>query len=153
MNQTRITILVLWCLLQIPILYYAIPCGQIRRFTLKEGGRDSPFFPWCSEADPLFGSAARRRSILECSPPSPFRACLSIRKHNHSTPTRDIKRHVRALARNHPLGPLGFDPPNIAQRHALPERWKLQGHVSPITTKYLTYRIGLDDGATSVSSR
>ena len=51
------------------------------------------------------------------------KACLLIRKHDHFTPTRTIKRHVRALARNHPegwtlqgqadtgrsfLGPLGF---------------------------------------------
>ena len=27
-----------------------------------------------------------------------------IREHDHFTPTRDIKRHVRALARNHPEG-------------------------------------------------
>jgi len=53
-------------------------------------------------------------------------SCLSIRKHDHFTPTREIKRHVRALARNHPEG------------------WKLQGHVSPATTNYRTYRIGLD---------
>jgi len=59
-------------------------------------------------------------------------ACLLIRKHDHFTPTREIKRHVRAIARNHPEG------------------WKLQGHVSPTTTNYLTYRIGLDDGATNL---
>ena len=28
------------------------------------------------------------------------KACLSIRKHDHVTPTREIRRHVRALARN-----------------------------------------------------
>jgi len=50
-------------------------------------------------------------------------ACLLIRKHDHFTPTREIRRHVRALARNHPEG------------------WKLQGHVSPATTNYLIYRI------------
>ena len=43
-------------------------------------------------------------------------ACLLIRKHDHFTPTREIKRHVRALARNHPEG------------------WNLQRHVSPTTT-------------------
>jgi len=35
--------------------------------------------------------------------------CSSIRKHDYFTPTREIRRHVRALARNHPEG------------------WKLQG--------------------------
>ena len=39
-----------------------------------------------------------------------------------------MRRDVRALARNHPEG------------------WKLQGHVSPTTTNYITYRIGLDGG-------
>jgi len=48
-------------------------------------------------------------------------ACLLIRKLDHSTPTREIKRHVRALARNHPEG------------------WRLQGNVSPTMTNYLTY--------------
>ena len=48
--------------------------------------------------------------------------CLSIRGQDHFTPMREIKRHVRALARNHPEG------------------WKLQGHVSPTTTNYLTHR-------------
>ena len=38
------------------------------------------------------------------------KACSLIRKHDHFTPTREIKRHVRALARNHPEG------------------WKLQEH-------------------------
>jgi len=38
---------------------------------------------------------------------------LLIYKHDHFTPTREIERHIRALARNHPEG------------------WKLQGHVSP----------------------
>jgi len=56
------------------------------------------------------------------------KAGLLIRKHDHFTPTRENKRHVRALARNHPEG------------------WKLQGHVSPATKNYLTYRIGMDDG-------
>jgi len=51
------------------------------------------------------------------------KACLLIRKHDHFTPTREIKRHVRALARNHPEG------------------WKLQRHISLTTTNYLTYRI------------
>jgi len=55
------------------------------------------------------------------------KACSSIRKHDHFTPTREIKRQVRALARKHPEG------------------WRLQGNVSPTTTNYLTYRIGLDD--------
>ena len=55
------------------------------------------------------------------------KACLSIRKHDHFTPTMQIRRHVRALARNHPAG------------------WKLQGHVSPATTSYLTYTIGLNN--------
>ena len=32
------------------------------------------------------------------------KAYLSIRKHDHFTPTREIRRHVRALARNHPEG-------------------------------------------------
>ena len=41
--------------------------------------------------------------------------CSLIRKHDHFTPTREIRQHVRALARNHPAG------------------WKLQGHVSPQT--------------------
>ena len=32
-------------------------------------------------------------------------ACLSIRKHDHFTPTREMRRYVRALtARNHPEG-------------------------------------------------
>ena len=31
-------------------------------------------------------------------------ACLLIRKHDHFTPAREIKRHVRALARNHSEG-------------------------------------------------
>ena len=53
------------------------------------------------------------------------KACLFIHKHEHFTPTREIKRHVRALARNHPAG------------------WKLQGHVSPASTNYLTYRISI----------
>jgi len=35
-------------------------------------------------------------------PPEGGKACLSIGEHNHFTPTRGIKRHVRALARNHP---------------------------------------------------
>jgi hypothetical protein len=30
------------------------------------------------------------------------KACLLIRKHDHFTPTREIRRHVRALACNHP---------------------------------------------------
>ena len=38
------------------------------------------------------------------------KACLLICKHDHFTPTREIKRYVRALACNHPEG------------------WKLQGH-------------------------
>ena len=42
-------------------------------------------------------------------------ACLLISKHDHFTPTREIKRQ----ARNHPEG------------------WKWQGHVSPTTTNYL----------------
>jgi hypothetical protein len=55
-------------------------------------------------------------------PPTPYtsqaatrwgKACLSISKHDHFTPPREIKRHVRALARNHPEG------------------WKMQGRVSP----------------------
>jgi len=29
------------------------------------------------------------------------KACLSIRKHDHFTPTREIRRHARALAHNH----------------------------------------------------
>ena len=41
--------------------------------------------------------------------------CSLIRKHDHFTPTREIRQHVRALARNHPAG------------------WKLQGHDSPQT--------------------
>ena len=49
-----------------------------------------------------------------------------------NTTTREIRRRVRALARIHPEG------------------WKLQGHVSPATTNYLTYRIGLDEGRTGV---
>ena len=57
------------------------------------------------------------------------KACLLICKHDPFTPTREIKRHVKALARNHPEG------------------WKVQGYVSPATTKCLSYRIGLDDGA------
>ena len=32
------------------------------------------------------------------------KACIFIRKHDHFTPTRKIKRHVRALARHHPEG-------------------------------------------------
>jgi hypothetical protein len=39
------------------------------------------------------------------------KACLSIRKYDHFSPTREIRRHVGALARNHHDG------------------WKLQGHV------------------------
>ena len=31
------------------------------------------------------------------------KACLLIRKHDHFTPAREIRRHVRALARNHPV--------------------------------------------------
>ena len=58
--------------------------------------------------------------------------CTSIRKHDHFTPTRGIRRHVRALARSHLEG------------------LKLQGHVSLATTNYLTYRIGLDDGGTEL---
>jgi len=38
------------------------------------------------------------------------KARLLIRKHDHFTPTREIKRHARALARDHPKG------------------WKLKGH-------------------------
>ena len=43
-------------------------------------------------------------------------AGLLIRKHDHFTPTREIRRHVWALARNHPDG------------------CKLQGHVSTAAT-------------------
>jgi len=32
------------------------------------------------------------------------KTCLLIRKHDHFTLTREIKRHVRALARNYPEG-------------------------------------------------
>ena len=32
------------------------------------------------------------------------KACLLIRKHDHFTPMKEIKRHVSALARNHPEG-------------------------------------------------
>ena len=38
------------------------------------------------------------------------KACLLVRKRDHFTQTREIKRHVRALACNHPEG------------------WKLQGN-------------------------
>jgi len=44
--------------------------------------------------------------------------CLLIRKHDNFTPTREIKRHVMALARNPPEG------------------WNLQEDVSPTTTNY-----------------
>ena len=83
-------------------------------------------------------------------PTAQGKACLSIRKHDHFTPTREIKRHVwgggrqkstpprivvcksqlpegggafqvvSPLRKGGPLGPLGFNSPNIAQRHALP---------------------------------
>ena len=39
-----------------------------------------------------------------CPAASGGKACLSIRKHDHFTPAREIKRHVRALGRNHPEG-------------------------------------------------
>ena len=42
---------------------------------------------------------------------------LLISKHDHFTPAREIKRHERALARNHPAG------------------WKMQGQISPTTTR------------------
>ena len=48
------------------------------------------------------------------APTSGAKACLLIRKHGRFTPTREIKRHVRALARNHPEG------------------WKLQGTPRPL---------------------
>jgi hypothetical protein len=32
------------------------------------------------------------------------KACLSIRKYDHFMLTREIKRHVRALAHHHPEG-------------------------------------------------
>ena len=54
--------------------------------------------------------------------PKGEKTCLFIRKHDHFSPTRDIRRHVRALARN-------------------PEGRKLQGHVSPTPTVYLSYMI------------
>ena len=46
-------------------------------------------------------------------------ASLTILTHDYFTPTREIRRYVGALARNHPEG------------------WKLRGHVSPTTTNYL----------------
>ena len=45
------------------------------------------------------------------------KACLLIRKHDHFTPTREIERHVRALARNNPEG------------------WKLKRHVTPTSSR------------------
>ena len=53
------------------------------------------------------------------------KACLLIRKHDHFTPPREIKGHVRALARNHP------------------EEWNLQRHVSPTTTNYPSWHYGV----------
>jgi hypothetical protein len=52
-------------------------------------------------------------------------AYLLTCKHHHCKPTRELKRHVRALACYHPEG------------------WKMRGHVSPTITNYLIYRIGL----------
>ena len=54
--------------------------------------------------------------VVMC-PPSPCtwnggKACLLLRQHDHFTPTREITRHLRALARNHPEG------------------WKLQGRLA-----------------------
>ena len=46
-------------------------------------------------------------------------ACSSISKQDYFTTTRVVKRHVRALAREHPEG------------------WKMQGHGSPTSTNYL----------------
>ena len=64
----------------------------------------------------LFVKVRQRGSVeLEASRLPGGGACLLIRKHDHFTPTREIKRHVRALARNRPEG------------------WELQGHVSRTT--------------------
>ena len=57
------------------------------------------------------------------------KACLLIRKHGHFTPTREIRRHVRALARNHPEG------------------WKLQGHSRKLAGERQWFRGGLVFGS------
>ena len=54
------------------------------------------------------------------------KACLLLCKYDHFSPTREIRRHVRALARNYPEG------------------WNLQRHVSPAAPNSLTSRIGLE---------
>jgi len=46
------------------------------------------------------------------------KACVSIRKHDHCTRTREIKRPVRVPARNHPEG------------------WKLQGGGGVLSTAH-----------------
>jgi hypothetical protein len=61
---------------QIPVLHYDINYGRVPG--LPELGHPRIFatsplfgFAWCSEAPPLFGSAARRRPILQSLPPPP----------------------------------------------------------------------------------
>ena len=75
-----------------------------------------------------------KNSQIYCRLPEGGKAGFIIRKHYYFTPTREIRPHVRALARNHPEG------------------WKLQRHVSLITTRYLTYRIGLCGWRSFISS-
>ena len=55
--------------------------------------------------------------------PHERKACSSIRKQDHFAPTKELRNHAMAMDRNHSEG------------------WKLQGHVSPAATNYLTYRI------------
>ena len=86
--------------------------------------------PACLASNSECGSTTKHEKCFDCrlthllqDASERGKDCLLNRKHDHFTPTREIRRHVRALDRNHPEG------------------WKLQGHVSPATTNYLTYRI------------
>ena len=49
-------------------------------------------------------ATARLPTALPTACSSVEKACLFIRKQDQFTLTREIKRHVRALARNHPEG-------------------------------------------------
>ena len=64
------------------------------------------------ENEELSSAGGRRGGVFH------GKACLLIHKHDHFTPTREIKRHVRALARHHSEG------------------WKLQGP-SPSTCDWV----------------
>ena len=56
-------------------------------------------------------------------------ACLLIRKQDHFTPTREIRRHVRALARNHPEG------------------WKFRGPAADFEFRWSGLDLGFESGS------